>query len=396
MTKIRLQSAAGWATIAVLLGACAGQTPPAEQRTERALLGQGDIVVATPWPWQAHGSIRYGEGLQLALEEINAAGGVRGRQLKLLRVDDRESVNDGRLIAQRLAQDPDVMAVIGHLQSHVTVPAAAIYDRAQLLLIAPAATDVELTSKGYTRVFRTTFTDADIGAQMADIAAARGHRRVAIYYVRSAYGRAMANAFEEHATARGLTISTRDSYDAGYDGGEAGGEGVLRELQRQQPDAVFLAAEVPMAGRFIKQLRAYGIKAAVLGSDAMSSPELITVGGPAVEGTIVTASYHPAETRAEVQRFSSVFRTRFGVAADAGSALGYDALKLLAHAMTRARSPAPEHVAQSLRTLRNWPGVTGRFTFDDTGTLLEREGVTLIVRDGRFQLLERADIAHVR
>lgn len=389
-------SAARRALIAVLVAACASHSAPADERAERAQSGEGDIVVAAPWPWQAHSGIRYGEGLQLALEEINAAGGVHGRKLRLLRVDDRESVNEGRLIAERLSRDPDVMAVIGHLQSHVTVPAAAIYDRAGMLLIAPAATDVALTSKGYRRVFRMTFTDADIGAQMAEIAAAQGHRRIAIYYVRSPYGRALANAFEERGTMRGLTIVARDSYGAGYDGGEDGAESILREWKLRDPDAVFLAAEVPMAGRFIAQLRAHGIEAAVLGGDALSSPELMSVGGSAVEGTIVAASYHSSERRPEVQRFSSAFHARFGLPADAGSALGYDALRLLAHAMARAESPAPEHVAPALRALRLWPGVTGDFTFDDTGSLIRHKGVPLVVRDGRFELLESVDVAHAR
>ncbi|HVG44263.1 MAG TPA: ABC transporter substrate-binding protein, partial [Longimicrobium sp.] len=127
---------------ALLLAAAAcGEDDPGVERARRAASEGGEIVVAAPWSWEARGGeILYGEGMDLAVEEINAGGGVGGRPLRVLRVEDRESVEEGRLVAQELGKNPEVAAVVGHLHSYVTVPAAAVYDLAGLPLLAPTST----------------------------------------------------------------------------------------------------------------------------------------------------------------------------------------------------------------------------------------------------------------
>ena len=349
--------------------------------------GTGDITVAVVWPWQARGELLYGQGLDLAVEEINAAGGIGGRKIRLLREDDGESVNQGRLIAKRIASNPDVVAVIGHLQSYVTVPAAAIYDVAGLVLISPVGTDVALTSNGYTRVFRAIFTDREAGAQMADYAHERGYRRVAIYYVRTEYGRALANAFEERAASHAIAIVARESYDPGQSVADGALERVFGQWAGLELDAIFLAGEVPLAGQIIAAIRAAGIDVPILGGDAMSSPALIQEAGPAAEGTVVAASFHPDMPSPEVRSFVERFRQRYGTDPDPASALGYDAVRVLAAAMRQARSLTPDDIAAALHSMRDFPGVTGPFTFDDAGNLVGRRIVTLVVRDGRFHYL---------
>lgn len=392
MTRARFRFRSRLAPVAAALlclapAACGGAATAPEQRARLAQKGEGEIVVAVAWPWQARREVRFGEGVELAVEEVNAAGGVKGRRLRIVRFDDRESVNEGRLVAQRIAQDPRVMAVVGHLQSYVTVPAAALYDLGGLVLLSPASTDAELTSRGYPRVFRGTFTDADVGHSMAEYAAARGYRRIAIYYVRTGYGRALANAFEERAAAGGVAVVARASYDPGQEGGAPSVEPTLRDWRQLDLDAVFLAGEVPLAGAIIRQMREAGLTAPVLGGDAMSSPALLTVGGPAVEGTVVASSFHPGEPRPEVRRFVRAFRARYGVEPDPGSALGYDAVRLLAHAMSRAPTVAPDEVARALHAVRGWQGVTGTFTFDAQGNLTTRRILKMVVHGGRFEYL---------
>jgi branched-chain amino acid transport system substrate-binding protein len=372
------------AALALLLAACGAGRADSGARDRRAAHGKDDLVVAVVWPWQQHRELRYEQGLELALGQINQGGGVHGRKLRLLRVDDGESVNQGRLVAERIARDPAVVAVIGHLQSYVTVPAAAIYDMAGLVHIAPAATQPELSTKGYTRLFRVIFTDRQSGAQMADLAAARGYRRVVIHYVRTDYGRALANAFEARAAERGLTVLARQSYgpQQSVDGNDF--ESLLLDWKRLEPDAIFLASEVPLAGQLIAAIRRAGITAAILGDDAMSSPALITLGGAAAEGTTVPSAFSADEPTPEAQRFRTAFRQRYGAEPDAASALGYDALSVLAEGMRRAPQPTPDAIARSLHGLRGWRGVTGPFTFDVNGDLVGREVAQLVVRRGRF------------
>ena len=135
-------SAAALLALALFISAC-GPDDPATLRAERAAQAEGDLVIGVAWPWEARTVGLYAEGLDMAVEEVNADGGVLGRPIRLVRGDDGESVDGGRLVAQRFADDPDVVAVIGHLNSHVTIPAADIYERGGLLMLTPASTAPE-------------------------------------------------------------------------------------------------------------------------------------------------------------------------------------------------------------------------------------------------------------
>jgi branched-chain amino acid transport system substrate-binding protein len=120
----------------------------------------------------------------------------------------------------------------------------------------------------------------------------------------------------------------------------------------------------------------------------MSSPALTEVGGDAVEGTVVASFFQPKEPRPAVERFVTAFEKKYGVEPDAGAALAYDAVAVLAQALRAAASPAPEDVALALRNLADWQGVTGSFRFDEKGDLIGRRATKSIVRNGKFAYLD--------
>ena len=124
----------------------------------------------------------------------------------------------------------------------------------------------------------------------------------------------------------------------------------------------------------------------------MSSPALMAVAGEAAEGTTVASYFNPEEPRPEVARFNTAFTEQFGAAPDAGSALGYDCIRLLAHAMKEAGSAAPEDVARALHTFKGWSGVTGTFSFDAAGDA-GKPVIFSVVRGGRFEYLDSARAA---
>ncbi|MBK7536603.1 MAG: ABC transporter substrate-binding protein [Myxococcales bacterium] len=370
----------------VLLCAACRSREPREERVRRAREGKGDLVIAAAWPWELRKEIRYGEGLQMAVDEVNASGGIRGRRLRLARYDDRESINQGRIVAQQISADPDVVAVIGHLQSYITVQTAGVYDQAGLVLVAPTATDPKLTQLGYKRAFRATFTDNSVGRQLADLVASQQRKNVAVYYIRNDYGRNVANAFEERARQLGVAVQARNSYDPSEQASERTFDQVLTEWKPLGLDAILLAGEVPSAAIFVAQARRKGIDVAIFGGDAMSSPALMAVAGAAAEGTTVASYFSLDEPRPEVVRFNTAFTAKFGAPPDAGSALGYDCVMLLAHAMKEARSAAPEDVTRSLHALKGWHGTTRVFSFDEAGDAA-KPVIFSVVRDGRFVYL---------
>ncbi len=378
---------AAWllACCALLAAGCGGSKDPAVQRVTRAREGRGELLIAAAWPWELRKEIRYGEGLEMAVDEANAAGGIGGRKLRIVRFDDHETIDQGGIVAQEIAQNPDIVAVVGHLQSYITVQAANVYDQAGLVLVAPTATDPDLTERGYKRVFRATFNDKSVGRQLADFMASQKLKRVAIYYIRNAYGRNVANAFEARAAQVGLSVITRSSYDPSEQANERTFESTLREWKVTEMDAIMLAGEVPSAAIFIAQARAQGITVPIVGGDAMSSPGLMAVAGAAAtEGVMVASFFHPAEPRPEIPAFEAAFKKKYGVAPDAGSALGYDCVRLLVEGMRAAKSAVPEDVARALHGLRDWKGVTGSFSFDENGDVPGKAVVVSVVRAGQF------------
>ena len=370
----------------VLLSAACGSREPRDERVHRARDGSGDLVIAAAWPWELRKEIRYGEGMQMAVDAVNAGGGIGRRHLRLARYDDRESIDRGRIVAQQIADDPDVVAVIGHLQSYITVQTAGVYNQAGLVLVAPTATDPKLTQLGYPRVFRATFTDNSVGRHLAELVASQQRKNVAVYYIRNDYGRNLANAFEERARELGVAVQARNSYDPSEQASERTFDQVLTEWKPMDLDAIVLAGEVPSAAIFVAQARRKGINVPIIGSDAMSSPALMEVAGTAAEGITVASFFNADEPRDEVVRFKAAFNAKYGLPPDAGSALGYDCVQLLAHAMKQAGSAVPEDVARALHALKDWHGVTGAFSFDEGGDAA-KPVIFSVVRGGRFEYL---------
>jgi branched-chain amino acid transport system substrate-binding protein len=368
--------------VVVHLSGCARRPPVADERA-RLAQASNEVTVAVVFPWERIPNMRYGDGLQMAVDEVNASGGIAGRPLRLKKYDDQGSVDEGVLIAQQIAGDPKVMGVIGHLQSYVTAPAAAIYEAAGLVMIAPMATDPALTGNGYRRVFRATYTDVDTGERVAEFMG-RQFRRVAICYVRNMYGRGLANAFERRANELGVVIADRQSYDPGERVTGRSFSMMIDDWKTLELDAVFLAGEVPPAALFVAEARRQGLTVPIIGGDALSRTDLMTIAGRASEGVVVTTFFHPDQPRPQVQEFRRRFEARHRVTPDAAAAIGYDVVHVLAQAMRRAGSAHPDLVARSLRGGPVYEGVTGRFQFDEEGAAVGKNPVMMKVEGGRF------------
>lgn len=345
-------------------GACQTQTNPAEERSERAAAAEGPIVIGAAWPWQSMKGTFYQQGMNLAVEEVNASGGPLGRPIEIVQRDDMAQVNEARIVAQTFSQNYNMVAVIGHLHSFTTVPASAIYDRAGMLLLAPTATDPDLTRKGYPLVFRSTFDNEMIGRELGRYVAEQGYQRISVCYVGNEYGRELANAFEAELSDRNISVTSRQGYSAEMRTSTSNVNRIIAEWT--SADVVFLAGEVPVAPMLMAAARKAGVEATFIGGDALRIPRVIQIGGDATEGLVVPYEFHPSDTEAKARAFVASFRDRFGVDPDAGAALGYDSIHLLAHSITKAGSAVPSEVATAMRE-GQWQGVAGVYGFDAQG-----------------------------
>ncbi len=367
----------------IVLLSCARHDPALERERLARKKSQDGIKVAVVWPEFEANNDGFKPAIEMALEEINQKT-VLGRQLNLLWKDDQSSINKGRIIAQELAENPEIVAVIGHKNSYISIPASAIYEFSGLLMISPTSTSPKLTEQGFKNIFRIIPNDEATGRIIADYANRQGYKRLVIFYVKNRYGLDLANAFEKRINELNLVIVDRNSY---REANEAHFQNIIDIWKDLGFDAIFIAGSMPAAGAFIQQTRTNGIAVPILGGDGLDYDELCHLGA-ASEGVTVASSFDPRDPRPIVQEFTAAFREKYGAMPDAKAALGYDTLKLLAQAIETAGSPSPRAVAETLHQMSGWNGVTGIHTFDGNGDVVDKRIVIKQVRNGRFELIE--------
>jgi len=333
-------------------------------------------------------------GVCLAVKEINEKGGLLGRNLNILFRDDNGDVSEARIVAQSLVDNPEVMAVMGHAASYLTVAAAPTYEFFNVPLIAPAATSLQLGQMGYEKVFRTLPSDEATGWILADYVTklgcvrhdlndgsqqvSAGCKSVLIYYMGNKYGRSLATAFQEQASAHGVRVLDRVSYD------EDSRLSVLREQIRiwkryfeSEADVIFVAGTMPVAGEIISIIREEGWlegKLKIVGGNDLYTPELLAL--EASEGTVVASPISLSSDHALVGSFEKEFKNTYALEPDVWAAQGYDAVNLIRHAIEQAKTPLPSSVIQVFKRMNGsqgevpcMDGVTGPNCFDEKGSV---------------------------
>lgn len=377
------------ALMLALLIACGTSRDPAAERAARAGSSTGEIVIGAAGPFTGD-LAQFGQsmlnGINLAVDEINAAGGVLGgRKLRIETGDDQAKVNEGTLVAQRFAGNPDIVAVVGHFNSGVSITASAIYEKSGILQITPASTNPKLTAQGFNLIFRNLPNDDENGRQLADFAGRKGFRRMAIYFANNAYGKGLADVFEARAKELGIEIVDRQAYDPERD---EDFRPVLTGWKSQNLDAVCISGENPKGAVMISQAREIGLKVPFMGGDGIASPELWEIGGAAADGTFVTSYFHPGDPRPEVAAFNEAYQKRYNRLPDVWAAQSYDAVKAIVAAIEKGQSAAPPSIANALRSFADWQGVTGAHTFDANGDVVGKKVIVTVVRGGKFDLYQ--------
>jgi len=325
------------------------------------------------------------QGVVLAVEELNARGGVLGRPVECLVEDIQSKAGESATAVKKLIARDRVVAVLGGNASTNSLEAAPVCQAASVPMIAISSTNPKVTAMG-TYIFRVCFIDAFQGAVLAKFA--RGTlqaRRVALLTSVSApYSVGLSRVFRERFTAAGGTIVAEQKYTEGDKDFRA----QLTAIKALSPDAIAATGYYTEAALICRQARDLGINLPIFGGDGWEAPQLIALGGPAVEGTYYSTHYSAESPAPEVQSFIRKFRARYdGETPDAVAALGYDATLLLADAITRAGSTAGPRVRAALAATRDFPGVTGRTTIDaDRNT--SKPAIIVTVRDGRVQFVD--------
>lgn len=322
-------------------------------------------------------------GTELAVREINAAGGVRGRPLALVLQDDSSRAEVAVRVARTLSADERVVAVIGHLTSAATLAAAPIYNggRAPVPAISPSASAPTVSDAGpYT--FRVCPTDVLHGARLAEF----GRRQLraqtaAVLYQNDEYGRGIRDTFVDSFTRIGGTVVTDDPYVLDLPSFEP----YLRRLrQRGGADLLVIGGTAAVARRILATLDTVRLTPRVMGGDALTGVE----SDPRSAGVLISSAYLPDIPEPRNARFVQAYRQAYpNQPLDHRGAAAYDIAHLLARAIAEAgpnRRRLRDYLASVGRSSPPFLGVTGRIVFDDNGDVPDKSVVIGVVRDGRL------------
>jgi branched-chain amino acid transport system substrate-binding protein len=369
----------------LLIAACSGDDPYKDRLS--ALESDKDTLkIALAWPYDGEKGgtkVTVKQGVELAIDEVNNNGGILGRDLVLELYNDQRDVNVGLRNAQLISQNESLFAVIGHLDSYISIPTTPTYTSSGLIVLNPGSTDSALTLQGDEHLFRILSTNEVQGQQLAQHLERIGKRRVMIFYVNNSYGLALANSFENQVVKQGMVVVDRRAYDKfSRDHGRT----MADWKSFYDFDSIFFAGSMPEGIEIVREIREAGIDVDIYAGAGLDSLEFVEQGGGEVSGTKVISFFHPGVAKPSIKTFVEGYKAAYGIdPVEASAALGYDAVKLLAVATNKAGSLDRTKVAIEMRAMEGWEGATGHYSFDENGDVVGKMLVLTEVNDGQFQ-----------
>ncbi len=325
------------------------------------------------------------KGTLLAVEQLNAAGGVLGRQVSLHTEDNQSKQGESATIVKKLISRDKVVAVLGEVASSRSLEMAPICQHEHIPMISPSSTNPRVTQIG-NYIFRVCFIDPFQGTVMADFAEHTLHvRRVAVLTsVSSAYSVGLAKYFKERFRDDGGSIAIEQKYSEGDKDFKA----QLTAVKAAGVQGIFVPGYYTEAALICIQARELGMDLPIFGGDGWEAEELIQIGGSAVEGKYYSTHYSPDNQAPEVQDFVRKFRARFdGETPDAMAALGYDSAMVLADAIRRAGETNGRAIRDAIADTRDYSGVTGKTTIDPERNAT-KDAVIITVQNGKFKFVQ--------
>jgi len=325
------------------------------------------------------------KGTLLAVEEINAAGGVLGKKIDFIYEDNRSTPGESATIAKKLITRDNVIAVLGEVASGRSLEAAPICQANKIPMISPSSTNPKVTETG-DYIFRVCFTDPFQGKLLAEFGKrSLKAQKVAIFSdVSAPYSMGLAQYFREPFVAGGGQVVSEQKYT----GGDKDFKAQLTAIKAANPDAIFVPGYYTEAGLIVAQARQLGITVPLFGGDGWEAPELIQIAGSALEGTYYSTHFSAENEDPKIKKFVADFRAKNnGETPDAMAALGYDSAMVLADAIKRAGTTDGPKLRDALAATKDYAGLTGKTTLDAQRNAT-KPAVIITVKDGKFKYVE--------
>lgn len=302
------------------------------------------------------------KGIQLALEELNAAGGVLGRPFELITEDNQSKPGESATIAKKLLSRDKVIAILGEVTSGRSLEVAPLAQREKIPMIATGATNPKVTQTG-NYIFRVCFIDDFQGTVMAKFALSdlKAKKVATLTSVSSAYSVGLAKFFKETFVAGGGTVVAEQKFNEGDKDFRA----QLTAIKAANVDAVFVPGYYTEAALIARQARSLGLNVPLFGGDGWESEKLLEIGGEALNGTYYSTHFTPENKDPRVAEFVKKFKERWsGETPDAYAALGYDALYILADSIKRSGGTDGAKLREAIGATKAFSGASGVTTIN--------------------------------
>ena len=320
-------------------------------------------------------------GIELALNEANEAGGVKGKRLQVRVYDSQGRPEEGAQAVTRLITQDKVVAILGEAASSVSMAMAEKAQAAKVPMVTPTSTAPEVTQKG-DYIFRVCFIDPFQGLVMAKFAREnlKLDKVAVLQDNKSAYSIGLADVFNRKFTELGGKVTAVESYSQG----DTDYRAQLTAIRKSQPEGIYVPGYYSEVGIIARQAREVGLKVPLMGGDGWDSEKLFELGGSAIEGGYFSNHYSPDNPDPRVQKFIADYKAAYGAVPDALAALGYDAARVAIAALERAKDLSGPAVRDAIAQTKDFPGVAGTVTLDANRNAV-KSAVVLKVEDGKTQ-----------
>lgn len=321
------------------------------------------------------------QGIEMAVRQVNAEGGIRGKKVEVVLVDDQSKPDEAATAVTKLISQNGVSAILGEVASSRSIAMAAIAQDNKIPMVTPSSTNPKVTEMG-DYIFRVCFIDPFQGEVMAKFALNDlKFKKVAILRdVKSDYSTGLANFFKIAFIKGGGEVVEDQSYNSG----DIDFKSQLTAVRAKGPQAILVPGYYTEVGLIARQAHELGLKIPLLGGDGWDSPKLVEIGGKALDGSYFSNHYSNENQAPQIQSFISKFKQSFGVMPDGLSAMGYDAAMVLFEAMKRSKTLSGNDIREALATTDKHIGVTGTISIDSKRNAI-KSAVVLKVENGYFK-----------
>ncbi|HMJ51612.1 MAG TPA: ABC transporter substrate-binding protein [Polyangiaceae bacterium] len=321
------------------------------------------------------------EGIEMATDEINAAGGVKGKKIRVLMEDDKSNNQETSNMVHQLIDRDKVIAILGEVASARSLAGGLVANDKHIPMISPSSTNVEVT-QGREYVFRVCFTDDYQGKSAARFVVDKlGKKKIAILYLaQDTYSSGLSSSFREAAAKLGATIVA----EKGYPKGETSFTTYLNEIKAANPEVIYTPVYYSDMVPIARQAKAVGIPGSIfVGGDGWDSEELLKGAAAELEGAYLTNHYAPDVPWPNTQAFVKNYQQRFHREPTSVAAQAYDAARLLYDAMSRATGIAPDPIRDAIGATKGFQGATGTISIDQNRNA-QKPVVVEQIKNGKF------------